>query len=92
MGALPRRPPVALGSPLGLLLLFVSALALGRASLRLLDHPAPVCSQQVRPRGAREVRTRPEYCGGEGERGQAARNYRQGSGHGKSALAGISGR
>ncbi|XP_048643523.1 interleukin-17 receptor A [Marmota marmota marmota] len=46
MGALPRWPPVVLGLPMGLLLLYVSALAPVRASLRLLDHPAPVCSQQ----------------------------------------------
>lgn len=40
------------GSPLGLLLLllflFLRALGLGRAAPRLLDHPAPVCAQQVR--------------------------------------------
>ncbi|KAM4838837.1 interleukin-17 receptor A isoform X2 [Urocitellus parryii] len=46
MGALPRWPPAVLGLPVGLLLLCVSALAPVRASLRLLDHPAPVCSQQ----------------------------------------------
>nr|XP_058937310.1 LOW QUALITY PROTEIN: interleukin-17 receptor A [Kogia breviceps] len=50
MGA-PRRPPRAsqgsppVPSPL-LLLLLLCAPGLGRASPRLLDHPAPVCTQQ----------------------------------------------
>ncbi|XP_012506515.1 PREDICTED: interleukin-17 receptor A isoform X2 [Propithecus coquereli] len=45
MGAPRRQPPVVPGPPLGPLLLLLSALAAGHASLRLLDHPAPVCSQ-----------------------------------------------
>nr|XP_012603215.1 interleukin-17 receptor A isoform X2 [Microcebus murinus] len=45
MGAPRRRPPVVPGAPLGPLLLLLGALAAGHASLRLLDHPAPVCSQ-----------------------------------------------
>ncbi|KAM5250334.1 interleukin-17 receptor A isoform 1-T1 [Hipposideros larvatus] len=46
MGAPRHRPPVLPGPPLGLLLLLLSGPAPGRASPRLLDHPAPVCSQQ----------------------------------------------
>ncbi|XP_036311966.1 interleukin-17 receptor A isoform X7 [Pipistrellus kuhlii] len=48
MGALYRRPLVLLEPPLGLglLLLVLYELAPCRASLRLLDHPAPICSQQ----------------------------------------------
>ncbi|XP_004837667.1 interleukin-17 receptor A isoform X2 [Heterocephalus glaber] len=46
MGARRRRPPVVPGPPLGLLLLLLSMLAPGRSSLRLLDHPAPACSQE----------------------------------------------
>ncbi|XP_059540379.1 interleukin-17 receptor A isoform X1 [Myotis daubentonii] len=48
MGALCRRPLVLLEPPLGLglLLLLLYRLAPCRASPRLLDHPAPVCSQQ----------------------------------------------
>ncbi|XP_011738247.2 interleukin-17 receptor A [Macaca nemestrina] len=45
MGAA-RSPPRAVpGPPLGLLLLLLGVLAPGGASLRLLDHPALVCSQ-----------------------------------------------
>ncbi|XP_017737548.1 PREDICTED: interleukin-17 receptor A isoform X2 [Rhinopithecus bieti] len=41
-----RSPPPAVpGPPLGLLLLLLGVLAPGGASLRLLDHPALVCSQ-----------------------------------------------
>lgn len=48
MGAA-RSPPRAVpGPPLGLLLLLLGVLAPGGASLRLLDHPALVCSQPVR--------------------------------------------
>ncbi|KAM6170883.1 interleukin-17 receptor A isoform 2-T2 [Erethizon dorsatum] len=46
MGARCCRPPIVPRPSLGLLLLLLSALAPGRASLRLLDHPAPVCSQE----------------------------------------------
>ncbi|XP_004438898.1 PREDICTED: interleukin-17 receptor A [Ceratotherium simum simum] len=46
MGAPRRWPPVFPGPPPGLLLLLLSGLAPGRASPRLLNHPAPVCSQQ----------------------------------------------
>ncbi|XP_057557905.1 LOW QUALITY PROTEIN: interleukin-17 receptor A [Hippopotamus amphibius kiboko] len=50
MGAPRRRLRVSRGSPLGLLplllLLLLRAPGLGRASPRLLDHPAPVCAQQ----------------------------------------------
>ncbi|XP_046527068.1 interleukin-17 receptor A [Equus quagga] len=52
MGAPRRGPPVFPGPPPGLLplllllLLLLSGLAPGRASPRLLEHPAPVCSQQ----------------------------------------------
>ncbi|XP_016069299.1 PREDICTED: interleukin-17 receptor A isoform X4 [Miniopterus natalensis] len=46
MGAPWRRPLVLQGPPLGLLLLLLSAPAPGRASPRLLEYPAPVCSQQ----------------------------------------------
>nr|XP_019612834.1 PREDICTED: interleukin-17 receptor A [Rhinolophus sinicus] len=46
MGAPRHRPPVVPGPSLGLLLLLLSRPAPGRASPRLLDHPAPVCSQQ----------------------------------------------
>ncbi|XP_024588869.1 interleukin-17 receptor A isoform X3 [Neophocaena asiaeorientalis asiaeorientalis] len=50
MGA-PRRRPLATHGPppvpsLLLLLLLLCGPGLGRASLRLLDHPAPVCTQQ----------------------------------------------
>ncbi|XP_041499533.1 interleukin-17 receptor A isoform X2 [Microtus oregoni] len=45
--ATPRhRPRVVPGPALGGLLLLLSVLALGRASLRLLDFPAPVCAQK----------------------------------------------
>jgi hypothetical protein len=54
MGARRRGPPVVPEPALGLLLLLLSAPAPSRASPRLLDHPAPVCAQEVRPRGARE--------------------------------------
>lgn len=53
--ATPRhRPRVVPGPALGGLLLLLSVLALGRASPRLLDFPAPVCAQEVRlkPGGA----------------------------------------
>lgn len=53
--ATPRhRPRVVPGPALGGLLLLLSELALGRASPRLLDFPAPVCAQKVRlkPGGA----------------------------------------
>lgn len=67
MGAPRHRPPVVPGPSLALLLLLLSGPAPGRASPRLLDHPAPVCSQQVRPpplpAGARE---QPGCCGAEG--------------------------
>ncbi|XP_068416934.1 interleukin-17 receptor A isoform X3 [Eschrichtius robustus] len=50
MGAPRRRPRASQGSPpvpsLLLLLLLLCAPGLGRASPRLLDHPAPVCTQQ----------------------------------------------
>uniref|UniRef100_A0A673V178 Interleukin-17 receptor A n=1 Tax=Suricata suricatta TaxID=37032 RepID=A0A673V178_SURSU len=48
MGTPRLGPPVVSGPLLGrlLLLLLLSGLALVRASPRLLDHPAPVCSQQ----------------------------------------------
>ncbi|XP_037702845.1 interleukin-17 receptor A [Choloepus didactylus] len=46
MGAPRRGSPVFPGSPLGLLFLLLSVLAPGRCAPRLLDHPAPVCSQQ----------------------------------------------
>ncbi|KAF6339508.1 interleukin 17 receptor A [Rhinolophus ferrumequinum] len=46
MGAPRHRPPVVPGPSLGLLLLLLSGPAPGRASPQLLDHPAPVCSQQ----------------------------------------------
>ncbi|XP_063087408.1 interleukin-17 receptor A isoform X2 [Cavia porcellus] len=46
MGARCCRPSDGPAPPLGLLLLLLSALAAGCASLRLLDHPAPVCSQE----------------------------------------------
>ncbi|KAM5310798.1 interleukin-17 receptor A isoform 2-T2 [Glossophaga mutica] len=49
MGAPPHRPLGLLGLPLGLLLLLLLLLrwpAPGGAALRLLDHPAPVCSQE----------------------------------------------
>ncbi|XP_023579754.1 interleukin-17 receptor A [Octodon degus] len=46
MGAQGCRPPVVPGFPLELLLLLLSVLASGCASLRLLDHPAPACSQE----------------------------------------------
>ena len=54
MGTPRRGPPVLPGPPLGRLLLplLLSGLAPARASPRLLDHPAPVCSQEVRPRRA----------------------------------------
>ncbi|XP_053412762.1 interleukin-17 receptor A [Nycticebus coucang] len=45
MGAPRRRPLVVPGPPPGPLLLLLAALVPGHASLRLLDHPAPVCSQ-----------------------------------------------
>ncbi|XP_073645291.1 interleukin-17 receptor A isoform X6 [Tursiops truncatus] len=50
MGAPRRRPRASRGPPpvpsLLLLLLLLCGPGLGRASLRLLDHPAPVCTQQ----------------------------------------------
>ncbi|XP_061062065.1 interleukin-17 receptor A isoform X2 [Eubalaena glacialis] len=50
MGAPRRRPRASQGSPpvpsLLLLLLLLCAPGLARASPRLLDHPAPVCTQQ----------------------------------------------
>ncbi|XP_054442557.1 interleukin-17 receptor A [Pteronotus mesoamericanus] len=46
MGAARRRPLCLLGPPLGLLLLILSRPAPGCATLWLLDHPAPVCSQE----------------------------------------------
>ncbi|XP_034502054.1 interleukin-17 receptor A isoform X4 [Ailuropoda melanoleuca] len=48
MGTPRRGPPVLPGPPLGRLLLplLLSGLAPARASPRLLDHPAPVCSQE----------------------------------------------
>ncbi|XP_027627613.1 interleukin-17 receptor A isoform X1 [Tupaia chinensis] len=46
MGTPSRRPPEVPGPSLGLLLLFLSVLASARASPRLLDFPASVCSQQ----------------------------------------------
>lgn len=54
MGTPRRGPPVLPGPPLGRLLvpLLLSGLSLARASPRLLDYPAPVCSQAVRPRRA----------------------------------------
>ncbi|XP_044927779.1 interleukin-17 receptor A isoform X2 [Mustela putorius furo] len=47
MGTPRRGPPVLPGPPLGRLLvpLLLSGLSLARASPRLLDYPAPVCSQ-----------------------------------------------
>ncbi|KAL4684826.1 hypothetical protein H8957_005820 [Semnopithecus entellus] len=45
MGAARSPPPAVPGPPLGLLLLLLGVLAPGGASLRLLDHPALVCSQ-----------------------------------------------
>nr|XP_002743566.3 interleukin-17 receptor A isoform X1 [Callithrix jacchus] len=45
MGVARSPPPAVPGPPLGLLLLFLGVLAPGGASLRLLDHPALVCSQ-----------------------------------------------
>ncbi|XP_042636379.1 interleukin-17 receptor A [Orycteropus afer afer] len=36
---------ISSGTPLGLLLLLLTVTALGRSSLRLLNHPKPVCSQ-----------------------------------------------
>ncbi|XP_054098079.2 interleukin-17 receptor A isoform X2 [Callithrix jacchus] len=45
MGVAGSPPPAVPGPPLGLLLLFLGVLAPGGASLRLLDHPALVCSQ-----------------------------------------------
>ncbi|XP_044770909.1 interleukin-17 receptor A isoform X2 [Neomonachus schauinslandi] len=48
MGTPRRGPPVLPGPPLGRLLLplLLSGLAPARASPRLLDHPAPVCSRE----------------------------------------------
>ncbi|XP_059040335.1 interleukin-17 receptor A isoform X4 [Mustela lutreola] len=48
MGTPRRGPPVLPGPPLGRLLvpLLLSGLSLARASPRLLDYPAPVCSQE----------------------------------------------
>ncbi|XP_030875422.1 interleukin-17 receptor A isoform X2 [Leptonychotes weddellii] len=48
MGTPRRGPPVHPGPPLGRLLLplLLSGLAPARASPRLLDHPAPVCSRE----------------------------------------------
>nr|XP_021529631.1 interleukin-17 receptor A [Aotus nancymaae] len=45
MGAARSPSPAVPGPPLGLLLLFLGVPAPGGASLRLLDHPALVCSQ-----------------------------------------------
>uniref|UniRef100_A0A8C9IPI7 Interleukin-17 receptor A n=1 Tax=Piliocolobus tephrosceles TaxID=591936 RepID=A0A8C9IPI7_9PRIM len=45
MGAARSPPPAVRGPRLGLLLLLLGVLAPGGASLRLLDHPALVCSQ-----------------------------------------------
>ncbi|XP_040830498.1 interleukin-17 receptor A isoform X2 [Ochotona curzoniae] len=45
MGAPCFRLPLVQGPPLWMLLLLSGALARGRAALRLLDHPPPVCSQ-----------------------------------------------
>ncbi|XP_012412352.1 interleukin-17 receptor A isoform X2 [Trichechus manatus latirostris] len=45
MGAQRCVPPIFPGTPLGLLLLLQTMSALGRSSLRLLDHPKPDCSQ-----------------------------------------------
>lgn len=78
MGAPRRGPPVFPGPPPGLLplllllLLLLSGLAPGRASPRLLEHPAPVCSQQVRPGRVPEARAPRGCCGGGGRRGPAA--------------------
>ncbi|KAG8509142.1 Interleukin-17 receptor A [Galemys pyrenaicus] len=44
-----RGPPVSPGSRLVLLLAILRELTLIGASLRLLDHPTPVCSQPVSP-------------------------------------------
>lgn len=53
--ATPRRwPRVVPGPSLGWLLLLLSALFRGRASLRLLDFPALVCSQEVSEAGRSE--------------------------------------
>ncbi|XP_022378011.1 interleukin-17 receptor A isoform X1 [Enhydra lutris kenyoni] len=48
MGTPRRGPPLLPGPPLGRLLLplLLSGLSLARASPRLLDYPAPVCSQE----------------------------------------------
>ncbi|XP_075409507.1 interleukin-17 receptor A [Tenrec ecaudatus] len=47
MGAPRRAPPASPGPPLRGLLLLLTLPTLGRSSLRLLDHPKPVCSQPV---------------------------------------------
>lgn len=76
MGA-PRHPPRVLPRPppgllLLLLLLLLSGPAPGGASPRLLDHPAPVCSQQVRPAASRRRGSRQGAAGPVRRGGQAA--------------------